>query len=442
MILKENLRRIARVQREELQALDYGVERELLRNIDLNQPFALVLSGIRRCGKSTLLRQAMKKTAEEKTAAKKGKTGKPGKNEADETGKTKAVNAYYFNFEDSRAVGFKVSDFQKLDDVFHEEFGDSEQYFFDEIQNAEKWELFVRSGLDRKKRFLITGSNASLLSRELGTRLTGRHLNRELYPFSYGEFLAFTRKKPGRESFDEYLTAGGFPEFLAQRKTEVLQQLFNDVIARDVVVRYKLRSAKIVKEMALFLISNAGKEFSYNGLAKTFGLGSANSAVAFVSHLEDCYLLFTVPKFDYSLKKQLVNPKKVYAVDNGLVAANSASFSVDKGRALENQVFLDLKRAGKEVYYFKGSNGSKECDFVVKEKNKITAAIQVCLELNEDNVERETSGLLEAMNEFDLREGLILSGGEEDELEVDGKTARVTPAWKWSLETSRRTQAQ
>jgi len=401
MILKETLREVVRAQKEELAESEYGTEREECGKIDLNVPFAIVVSGIRRCGKSTLLRQVMKKTK----------------------------NFYYFNFEDPRATGFEVTDFQKLDEIFKEEYKETDYYFFDEIQNLQKWELFVRTMLDKKKHFMITGSNASLLSKELGTRLTGRHLKHELFPFSYQEFLNFTSKKIGADSFGEYLKSGGFPEYLLYCKTEILQELFNDIIMRDIVVRHKLRSPKVIKEMALYLITNVGVEFSYNNLAKTFNLGSTNSAVAFVSYLEDSYLIFTVSKFDYSLKKQMVNPKKVYSIDNGLSSANSISFSSNKGRMLENWVFLDLKRTGKEIFYFKGE---RECDFLVREKNKITAAIQVCYELNEENKERELSGLVEALEKFNLTEGAILTYNQEDELKVSGKTVFVKPAWRWA----------
>ena len=400
VILKETLKRIVKTQRSELESLEYGMDRTIAEKIDLKLPFAIILSGIRRCGKSTLLRQVMKTTK----------------------------NSHYFNFEDPRATGFEVNDFQKLDEIFKEEYGESDYYFFDEIQNVEKWELFVRTMLDKKKHFLITGSNASLLSRELGTRLTGRHLRHELFPFSYCEFLNFTSRRAGVDSFGEYMQKGGFPEYLKYGRSEILQELFNDIIMRDIVVRYKLRSPKTIKEMALFLTSNVGVEFSYNSLAKTFSLGSTNSAIAFVSHLEDSYLLFTVSKFDYSLKKQAVNPKKVYLIDNGLADVNSISFSSNKGRMLENCVFLELRRTGSEVFYFRGDN---ECDFLVKEKNAITKAIQVSYELNEDNKKREINGLVEALEKFDLHEGIILTYDQEDELEISGKTIKVIPAWLW-----------
>jgi predicted AAA+ superfamily ATPase len=400
MILKETLRSIVKEQQKDLASSEKGIERTLTKKIELTLPFAVILSGIRRCGKSTLLRQVMAATN----------------------------SSYYFNFEDPRANSFELNDFQKLDEIFREEFGESGNYFFDEIQNIENWELFIRTMLDKKKHFLITGSNASLMSKELGTRLTGRHLKQELFPFSYCEFLNFTSRRKGLDSFGEYLLKGGFPEYLKYGRSEILQELFTDIIMRDIVVRHKLRSPKVLREMALYLISNIGVEFSYNSLAKTFSIGSTNSAIAFVSYLEDSYLLFTVSKFDYSLKKQAVNPKKVYLVDNGLADVNSVSFSSNKGRMLENCVFLELRRAGKEIFYFREN---KECDFLVKERNAIVMAIQVCYELNEDNKQREIEGLVEAMKKFDLPDGTILTFGQQDELEISGKTIKILPVWRW-----------
>ncbi|MBI1973745.1 ATP-binding protein, partial [Candidatus Micrarchaeota archaeon] len=400
MILKDTLRRIVKDQMEELSAIEKGTEREILNEIDVNLPYATIISGIRRCGKSTLLRQLMQKTP----------------------------SFYYFNFEDPRAINFELSDFQKLNDVFLDVYGKSEHYFFDEIQNAPKWELFVRSMLDKKKKFVITGSNSSMLSKELGSRLTGRHLRQELFPFSFKEMLAFTGKTGGIEAFEEYINTGGFPEYLRYKRNEILQELFNDIIARDVVVARKLRNEKIVKEMAAYLITNTGKEFSYSSLAKLFKLGSVNSAVSFVSFFEDSYLLFTMPRFDYSFKKQLVSPKKIYSIDNGFSRANSASFSEDRGRMLENLVFVNLRRNYPRIFYFKEKS---ECDFVVKEKERITQAIQVCYELHEDNKEREIGGITDAMKKFKLKQGLVLTYDQEEVIDTQGKKIIVKPVWKW-----------
>jgi len=402
MLLKETLRGIVKSQKEEFSSLDFGIEREKLKDIDLKLPFALILSGVRRCGKSTLLLQLMKK----------------------------AKNFCYFNFEDPRATGFDTMDFQKLNEVFLEEYGKCDFYFFDEIQNVHGWEIFVRAMLDKKKHFVITGSNASLLSRELGTKLTGRHIRHELFPFSFKEFLALKKKEPTINSFHEYLKNGGFPQYLKIGKAEILQELFNDIILRDIAIRHKVRNLKTIKEMALYLLTNAGKEFSYGSLKKIFNLGSTNSAISFVSYFEDSYMLFVVPSFDYSFKKRLVGPKKIYSVDTGMTNANSASFSEDNGRALENAVFLNLRRDSRDIFYFKGRG---ECDFLVKEGAKISRAIQVCLSLNEDNKEREIGGLVEAMEKFDLKEGLILTESQEDEIKINRKRIKVMQAFKWMM---------
>ena len=407
--MKETLRGIVKSQRDELSLFEAGVEREAYTQIRLDMPLAIVLSGVRRCGKSTLLRQLM----------------------------GKADGFYYFNFEDPRAGNFEAGDFQRLDEVFHEEYGGQDTYFFDEIQNVDKWELFVRAMLDRNRHFVITGSNASLLSRELGSRLTGRHLRQELFPFSYNEYLKFTSKEAGVKSFREYLAWGGFPEYLKVGRAEVLQELLNDIIVRDIAVRHKLRNIKTIREMALFLLTNIGKEFSYNSLKKTFGLGSTNSAISFIGYLEDSYLLFTIPRFDYSLKKQLISPKKAYTIDNGMSSTNSTSFSEDRGRMLENSVFLGLRRRHSDIYYFKEKN---ECDFVVKEGARISQAIQVCYELNEDNKERETRGLVEALERFKLKKGLILTYDQDDSLKVQDKNITIEPVWKWLTRDEKKTE--
>ncbi len=400
MILKETLRSIVKSQIQEMAVSDTGIEREKLGEIDVSIPFAIIISGIRRCGKSTLLRQVMKK----------------------------AGRYYYFNFEDPRATMFDIEDFQKLNEVFEEELGKTNIYFFDEIQNISRWELFVRSMLDKKKRFIITGSNASLLSKELGTKLTGRHIRMELFPFSYAEFLVFVKKKPEAETFNEYLGNGGFPEYLSIKRNEILQELLEDIINRDIVVRHKLRSAKALKELGVYLLSNIGKEFSYTSLKKTFGFKSTNSVIDFISYFEDSYLLFSIPKFSYSARAMARNPKKIYSVDNGLSSVNSVSFSEERGRMLENAVFIHLRRKNKNIFYFKEKG---ECDFLIKEKERITNAVQVCYEVNEDNKKREIGGLLEAMEEFNLKKGLILTCNQKDMIEVGGKRIIIEPAWKW-----------
>ena len=400
MILKETLRKIVVDQKTDLEFFEYGTEREGLGSIPLELPHAVIISGIRRSGKSTLLHQILKKLP----------------------------NYYYLNFEDTRLINFESGDFEKLDEVFHTEYGPSEYYLLDEIQNVKGWEIFVRSRLDRHKHLFITGSNASMLSKELGTRLTGRHINVELFPFSFGEALLFRKEIASPDSFEWYFKQGGFPDFIKYGRPEILRELFTDILQRDIISRHKIRETKALHELALYLLSNVGKEFSYNSLKKMFQFGSVNTPISFVSYLEDSYLLFTLPKFDYSLKKQMINEKKVYSIDNGLSNANSVSFSSNKGRMLENFVFITLRRSHKNIYYFR-ENG--ECDFLIKEDSRIIVAIQVAYELNEDNKKREIEGLLEAMRKFELREGFILTYNQEDEIDIEDKRIIIKPVWKW-----------
>jgi predicted AAA+ superfamily ATPase len=398
MLLKETLRKLVEIQSGEVNAIDPGTSRDLLDNIDMASPLAVIISGIRRCGKSTLLKQIMKKN--------------------------KGFN--YINFEDERALNFEVSDFDRLDEVFSEINPGVSDYFFDEIQNVPGWERFVRRKLDQGGKFFITGSNSSLMSKELGTKLTGRHLTYSLFPMSYTEALKLTGETASIASFNKYFRTGGFPGYIKHDNDMMLQQVFDDVVIKDIVVRYGLKDPLLVKNLAIYLMTNAGKEFSYNGLKKSFDLGAASTVSNFVSHFEDSYLLFTIPKFSYSYKQQLMNPKKAYAVDHGLARVNSVSFSEDKGRILENIVFLQLRRHYASVYYFREKS---ECDFIVKDKAGNYQALQVCYKLDEDTLRRELKGLREAMETTGIKKGLIVTLDQEDRFD----NIKVVPAWKWLL---------
>lgn len=397
MILQSEIEASVLEQKQLLLKVDFGLSRGVLPEMKLFPDHVTIITGIRRCGKSTLMHQLME-----------GLDGE----------------FAYFNFEDPRVFGFDVNDFVKLENVF----GDQQYYFFDEIQNIENWELFIRKLHDQGKTVCITGSNASLLSKELGTRLTGRHVQKELFPFDYSEFCTFLDLEKNTESVDRYLKLGGFPSYLKTDQLVILQQLFRDILYRDIIVRYGVRNAKIIEGIALYLISNVGKEFSLTGIRKTFDVGSTNSVSDYVSWFEDSYLLFTLPRFSWSLKSIAVNPKKVYTIDTGFAQANSLSFSEDKGRLFENAVYLKLRREGKELYYFREKG---ECDFVVKEQNRITALVQACYELHPDNLQRELNGLKEAMDFFGLDHGTIVTRNQTDEFLLDGKKIRVIKADSW-----------
>ncbi|MCC6370838.1 MAG: ATP-binding protein [Bacteroidia bacterium] len=395
MVLKSEIEAAYNKQQQVLLQKNSFIPRQYQLKIQAKSTHIEVVSGIRRCGKSTLLRQVMK-------AYKK--------------------NIAYFNFEDPRVYDFDVSDFDKLDDIMGT---NKSAYFFDEIQNVKAWEIFVRQLHDRGKKVFITGSNASLLSKELGTRLTGRHLRHELFPFSYNEFLAYKKIKNSTSAFENYIEHGGFPEYLRDLNIEVLQLLLKDIVLRDIAVRYSIKNTKALMDLTLYLLSNIGTECTYNSLRKKFEIGSTNSVSDYLTWLEDAYLLYFLPRFSYKAKNIVVNARKVYAVDNGLINANTLSFSKDKGRLLENAVYLFLRQLPYRLFYFREN---KECDFVAFEKEKCKLAIQVCEEVHSDNKDRELAGLMEAMSHFNLKEGYLVTKKQKDTITMDNKLIHLIPA--------------
>ena len=398
MVLEGKIKEVAQSQKQVILS-HKGVPREELANVIVQDFFATIISGIRRCGKSTLLAQMLQKEPD---------------------------NVFFINFEDPRLFDFERNDFERLDRVITE--SSCLTLFFDEIQIVPEWERYVRQKLDERFRVVITGSNASLLSRELGTKLTGRNLQRELFPFSFEEFCRFTQKTPSEETANDYLHLGGFPEYLASRNEEVLQRLLIDILTRDIAVRYGIRDFRTLQRLALYLLTNVGKLVSGGKLKTQFEVGATSTVLEYMSHLETSYLLFFVRKFSYSLRKQDVNSRKVYAIDTGLVKANSLSFSEDIGRKFENLIYLHLRRKSEEIYYFSEKG---ECDFIVFQKGQINHCVQVCYDLNNDNLQREINGLIEALDFFNLSEGTIVTFNQKDKIEQNGKTLNVVPSWEF-----------
>ncbi len=402
MLLEQQIREVYLYQKEYYEKLSIGTRRTLLNKVDLKDYHVKIITGIRRSGKSTLLMQLLRQVK----------------------------NFNFISFEDPRLTDFEVNDFFKLEKIFQTN-NESEIYFFDEIQNIKGWERFIRTLHDKKIRVVISGSNASLLSKELGTSLTGRQITYELFPFSFSGYLNFSHKDKGIKSFSEFLKSGGFPEYLDSGTQNILIQLFDDLIYRDIVVRHGIRNPKVVKELGIYLATNIGKEFSFNKLAKTFELGSVNTILSYISYFEDAYLFFTVLRFSYSVKQQAINQKKIYGIDSGLISKLSISFSKDKGRLLENMVFIELKRRAKEIHFFRNKG---ECDFVVSKNRQVESLIQVCYELNNDNLKRELNGLVEAMDELKVNTGLILTMDQDDQIRHGNKNIMVKPVWEWMLE--------
>lgn len=371
----------------------------------------VAITGIRRCGKSTLLRQI-----------------------ADRLGD----NFGYFNFDDERARSFALADFEPLLQALRRH-GRADTLLFDEIQNVPEWERFVRRVHDAGHKIYLTGSNANLLSRELGTRLTGRHVQLSLYPFSFREVLRH-RGIPENDltsdgkarlglAMDEFLVCGGFPEVLPHYDPELLQRTYEDIIFRDIAARHSIRDTKALVRLAHLLFTQVACEVNYGRLREALPVASTTTVRQHAAHLEEACLVYELRPFDHSLKRQYITGRKIYVVDNGMRRAVAFQTGADAGRLLENAVYLELRRRGGEIYYFRGKG---ECDFIRRDRAAV-AIIQVCLGVDEENRHREFRGLLEAAHAFGLTDATMVTQGQDGEELVDGVRVNLVSAWRWFL---------
>lgn len=402
---------------------DALVERDALGEIDLKTKEVIDIVGPRRGGKSSLLKLII--------------------NQPD----IKA-NSLYINFEDPFFIEHNSPQtIEEIILVYKEYFNKNLKFtFFDEVQAIGQWERAVRKLRDAGGiKIFVTGSSSKLLRRELSTLLTGRHLSYKILPLSFSEFLRFRKvsvegkkelillKRKIKGFFGEYIRLGGFPEAVLTKKTALLKQYFFDIIEKDVVMRYEIRDRRVLEKIAVFLLSNAGKIISIESIKKTFDISFA-AAVSYVSYLKEAFLIFDLEQFAYSLKTQQKALKKIYSIDCGLSGAVSFRFFEDKGRILENIVFIELLRRYSEIYYYKTKN-NLEVDFITKEKLKVKEIIQVCWDLEDDKTKaREINGLSAAMDELGLEQGLLLSYDEEGMVKVGKKIINIIPVYHWLLE--------
>ena len=399
MIRKSDLEVVISMQKEQLARVNNEIQRDILLSLpEETGNHALIISGVRRCGKSTLIKQMINR---------------------------EAYKAFFINFDTPKLYNFDINDFEILDSVIAE--SNPQKLYFDEIQVVEGWELYVRQKLDEGFQVIVTGSNASLLSRELGTKLTGRHITKELYPFSYNEFIKLKGLEPNNESFNIYFQSGGFPEFLKRDNPEILTSLFDDVLFRDIAVRHGIRDIKSLQRLLLYLTANVGSPVTATRLTTVLGIKSTATILDFFSYFEQSWLLGLLPKFSWSYRAQMVNPRKAYILDNGLVNAVSPSFTDNDGRKLENLIYWHLRQKQKTVFYF--NETGRECDFVVLKNNKAEQVIQVCYSLEYGNRQREENGLLAAMDFFNIDYGIIITMNQSDEIQVNNKHISVMPAF-------------
>lgn len=364
-------------------------------------------------------------------------------------------NYGYINFDDERLAGLKTAELNRVLQAFYQLYGNFKFIFLDEVQNVEGWELFV----NRLKRLgfnlLVTGSNARLLSKELATHLTGRYIPIEIFPFSFREFLMFEGFEVTEETFystrqkslvikklSEYIKMGGFPEAIKDRLNarSYLSTLYSTILTKDVVSRYRIKFPRTIREISNYLVSNFSQPVSYNKIKNTFGLKSAHTPKKYVSYLEEAYLIFLVNKFSSKHKEVLASPKKVYAIDNGIIDALAFEASRNVGRLMENLVLIELLRKKAtdgllEIYYWRDYFG-KEVDFLLKRGPKIKQLIQVTYASARDEIKRrEMNALIKAGNGLKCKDLLMITWDYEAGLKVSNRKVKFIPLWKWLLKS-------
>ena len=389
----------------------------------------ITLIGVRRCGKTSILYEMINRLSQQ-------------------TEKTKIL---FLNFEDER-LDLTIDELDLILQSFSELYPEQNlkecYFFFDEIQNITGWEKFVRRVYDTiSKNIFITGSNSKLLSSEIATSLRGRTLSYEVYPLSFSEYLSFKEieidlyasKSLARMQHAQhtFLKEGGFPEIMFLDKTyknRVLQEYFNVLLYKDLAERYHITNTVALKFFLKRIIASSTKQISINKIyneLKSSGIKiGKNTLYDFLEYVQNIYLALTLQKYDRSLVNKELGEKKIYSIDIGLNNATEFKFSDDIGKTLENAVFLELKRANREIFYYR--EPGYECDFIVHEKNTITEAIQVTYDMSDEETrKRELKGLVNTCKHFSLSRGLIVTYDSEDNIVVDEITITLLPFYKW-----------
>ncbi len=364
---------------------------------------ANIITGVRRCGKSTLMEQQMRIAPDE---------------------------AFYLNFESTALAGLELKDAVRIDHAI--EAAGAKHLFFDEVQQFNGWEQYVRTKLDEGYEVTLTGSNAFVLGKELGTKLTGRHIDCELFPFDYGEYLAFRNVQPGTESTWAYLREGGFPAYLASEDERLLETLFEDILVRDLVVRHGIREVDALRRLASYLIENIACRMSARRLIQPLSISTPATILKWCDYLSSAYLFDFVPLYSSSVKVQMVNPRKIYCIDTGMQHILSAMTSPDEARAFENLVYLALRHVCRDIYYY--DDGSGECDFIPVVEKHVMMPVQATVVLNNEDEEREINGVRAAMRSLKRRTGWIVTVADEEELSFDEGLVKIVPFWKFKPE--------
>lgn len=414
--------------------IDFGIKRENIAK-KINElskaKEIIVITGIRRCGKSTSLLQFCNNLI---------------------ISGIKREDILIVNLEDPRLKKPDLDLLNKIYETYLTELNPSKKHYvvLDEIQNIEGWEKFVRFLHENKNiNVFVTGSSSKLLNSEYSTVLAGRHLDIQIKPLSFKEYLFFkdieikssldisNKRHEIKRSFANYLKEGGFPKVVLANKEEdkrdLLDVYFRDIIIKDIVQRYKIKDINKLNDLSKFYLTNVSTLQSFNNIKNVLKL-NLDTVERFSYYLTEVFLLNFVKKFSYTEKEQILNPRKVYCADNGLRESVAFVFSEDYGRLAENLVFNALNIKDLEIYYWK-SQKQEEIDFVIKKKQKIIQAIQVCWNIRKPKTkEREVETLIKGCKELNLVNGLILTEDTSSVETIEGIKISFHPVWKWLLE--------
>lgn len=412
-----------------------GIRRETLAKVIslLDLPHILSIVGVRRAGKSTLVKQTINYLIRDRGVD--------------------PDNILFLNLETPQFSRFR-NDIASLEQAFEDYLKlvtpEGMIYcFLDEAQFFPEWHIFVKSRYEQKNiKFIVTGSNSSLLSSELITLLSGRTLPITVFPFSFSEFVRYRQIDVSdqaailrerhllRNAFDWYLVNGGFPEtaFIEseQIRKEILIMYARNILYQDITPRFGIKKALELENLFYYLTSNVASIFTYNRLSSLVSLND-KTIKDFLSYFSDAYLLFTMDAYGFSIREQIKSPKKVYVIDTGMARATAFGLSENTGHYIENIVFLELKRREKKLFYYRTANGL-EVDFAIQEGNRLTELIQVARDMKDEKTRaRELKALLKAMEETRITSGTIITHEDEDEITVEGKTVRIIPGYRYLL---------
>ncbi len=350
----------------------------------------------------------------------------------------------YVNFDDERLLD--VVDYDEILNCLDTLYGRPKHLLLDEIQNVNRWELWVNRLQRQGRQVIVTGSNSNLLSQELATHLTGRHAQTVLFPFSFPERLKLMNRDltqaERREVLAQYVEEGGFPEPLVRNlnRREYLSSLLDSVIYKDIVKRFKIRAIQGLEDLVSYLMTNIAQEYSFRTLTGVTRCRSSHTAEKYLRYLEGAFVFFSVKRFSWKVREQVASNKKIYCVDNGLALSKAFRFNSNSGRLYENLVAIALHKRElnrqAEIFFWKCSQTQQEVDFVVKEGLKIRSLIQVCVDIRDPRTEaREVRGLINASKELKCDDLILLTRDVEKVAPTDWfgtrRKIRYIPLWKW-----------